>query len=83
MTLWLAACAILMAPLTCATWRANRGPIADRLVALMFAGEIATLIFLGLGVAYHRDFYLDCALTAAILPFPSSITYAHFFERWV
>lgn len=80
---WLAAAAGFMIALAVCGWSCSRGTSGDRLVALMFTGEISTLIFLVLAAGYQRDFYIDCALAAAILPYPSSIVFAHFFERWI
>lgn len=83
MTAWTITVLVLFVPLAIAGWGCARGRSEDRLVALMFAGEIATLILLALAAASHRSFYVDCALAAAILPYPSSIVFAHFFEKWV
>jgi multisubunit Na+/H+ antiporter MnhF subunit len=83
MTAWTVATLVLFAPLAIAGWACGRGRSEDRLVALMFSGEIATLIFLALTTVSHRGFYIDCAVVAAILPYPSSIVLAHFFERWI
>jgi multicomponent Na+:H+ antiporter subunit F len=83
MNAWLVAALALLVPLAACGWACRTRTLADRIVALMLAGEIATLVLLLLAAGYHRDFYVDCALAAAILPYPSSIVYAHFFERWL
>jgi multisubunit Na+/H+ antiporter MnhF subunit len=83
MTAWTIAVLALFLPLAAAGWGCARGKTEDRLVALMFAGEVATLILLALAAATHRGFYVDCALAAAILPYPSSIVFAQFYEKWV
>lgn len=83
MNAWLVAALALLVPMAACGWACCRGRTADRITALMLSGEVATLLFLVLAAGYHRDFYLDCALAAAILPYPSSIVFAHFFERWL
>lgn len=83
MNAWLVTALVLFAPMAACGWCCRSGTTAGRIVALMLTGELATLILLALAAGYHRDFYLDCALAAAILPYPSSIVFAHFFERWL
>jgi multisubunit Na+/H+ antiporter MnhF subunit len=83
MSAWTIATLVLFVPLAIGGRACCRGHSEDRLVGLMFAGEVATLIFLTLTSVSHRGFYIDCALVAAILPYPSSIVFAHFFEKWL
>lgn len=83
MNVWLLCALVLMVPLALCCAGCLWGESSRRLVALLMSGEVATLILLALALAYHRAFYVDCALAAAILPYPSSIVYAHFFEKWL
>lgn len=83
MSVWIWGAAVFLIALAAPAWRCVRGHTDDRLVALMYTGELATLAFLVMSVASHRSFYIDCALAAAILPYPSSIVFSHFYERWL
>ena len=83
MNVWLDAALALVVALAACGWRCARGKLDDRIVALMLSGEIATLALLALAVGYGRGFYADTALTAAILPYPSAIVFANFYERWL
>ena len=83
MTAWLVFLGILLVALLGAGAGSMRGRTDARIVALMFSGELATLTFLALAAIARHDYYIDCALVAALLPYPSSIVFAHFFERWL
>lgn len=83
MSAWELAALVLLLPFAAGGWGCCRGSVGDRLVAMMFAGEVATLVFLALAAASHRGFYIDCALATAILPYPASIVYGGFFEEWL
>jgi multisubunit Na+/H+ antiporter MnhF subunit len=83
MNAWQIAVVVLMVPFCVGGWACCRGSVENRLVGLMFGGEIATLVFLALAAASHRGFYIDCALATAILPYPASIVFAHYFEQWL
>lgn len=83
MNVWLYAALALLVALGASGWRCVHGELDDRIVALMLSGEIATLALLAMAVGYGRGFYADTALTAAILPYPSSIVFANFYERWL
>ncbi len=67
MSVWIYSAAIFLIALAAPAWRCARGRTDDRLVALMYSGELATLAFLVMSVAAQRSFYIDCALAAAIL----------------
>ena len=83
MTAWLVASLALVVALAVCGWRCVRGGTEDRLVALMLSGEVATLALVALSAGYGRSFYIDTALVAAILPYPSAIVFANFYERWL
>lgn len=83
MSAWMLAGCMCMIALVAPAWRCSRGGTNDRLIGLMFAGELATLVLLALAVAFERSFYVDCALAVAILPYPSALVFAHFYEKWL
>ena len=83
MTVWLDATVALLVLLAVCGWCCARGSTANRIVALMLSGEIATLALVAMTAGYQRSFYIDTALAAAILPYPSSIVFANFYERWL
>ena len=60
-----------------------RMPLSDALVTLQFATSISVLILALVAVGSHRPSFLDIALTLALLAYPGSMLFAHFFERWL
>ena len=60
-----------------------RMPLSDALVTLQFASCISVLILALVAVGSHRPSFLDIALTLALLAYPGSMLFAHFFERWL
>ena len=62
------AAAILSATLLAGLWRVWRGPCgADRLIALMLLSTVSVAVLLLLGYEARNPFYLDVALTFAVL----------------
>ncbi len=60
-----------------------RVPLADALVTLQLATSISVLILALVAIGTHRPSFLDIALTLALLAYPASLLFAHFFERWL
>jgi multisubunit Na+/H+ antiporter MnhF subunit len=58
-----------------------RGPELDGVVALEFAGSVATLVFLCLGEGFHRSAYFDVPVVCAVLSWVSGLVYIRFFAR--
>lgn len=60
-----------------------RVPLADALVTLQFATAVSVLLLTLVAIGLHRPSFLDIALTLALLAYPGSLLFAHFFERWL
>ena len=71
---------IALAPCGLVCWRA--APM-DRLVGLQLATAIDAIILLLLAEGFHRDIYVDLALTLTLLSFAGSLVFIRFMERWV
>ncbi len=83
MNLWLiTALALLLAFLPCG-WVLARGRTMERFVAMQMAGTLTTLILLLLARGFGQPTFSDLALAFALLSFPASLLFAHFFERWL
>jgi multisubunit Na+/H+ antiporter MnhF subunit len=63
--------------------RCIRGDAVSRLVALEAASSICVIILLVLCVDYHREPFVDLALTLALLTFGAGLVFARFLERWL
>jgi multisubunit Na+/H+ antiporter MnhF subunit len=63
--------------------RVVRGDTVSRLVGLEAASSMTVWILLGLGEAYHREAFVDLALTLAILSFGAGLVFTRFLERWL
>ncbi|HEY5037097.1 MAG TPA: monovalent cation/H+ antiporter complex subunit F [Chthoniobacterales bacterium] len=83
MNLWLwAAFALALGFLPCG-WVIVRGKNIDGLVALQMATGLTTLALLLIAQGMHRPSFFDLALALALLSVPSTLLFAHFFERWL
>ena len=83
MNLWLWAAlafSLLLVPCLVALLRV---PLPDALVTLQFATSISVLVLTLVAIGLHRPSFLDIALTLALLAYPGSLLFAHFFERWL
>jgi multisubunit Na+/H+ antiporter MnhF subunit len=60
-----------------------RLPLIDALVVLQFGTGACVLALTVLAIALNRPSFLDIALTLAMLSYPASLLFAHFFERWL
>jgi multicomponent Na+:H+ antiporter subunit F len=59
-----------------------RGDPVGRLIALMAANTMATMVLLLLSVAFNHDYLGDLALALAILTLGGGLVFARFLERW-
>lgn len=83
MNYWLwAALALSLALLPCLYVCAFK-PAEDRLVAMEFAGCIATLDLVLLAEGFHRPSFFDLPLTLAFLSFGGGMVFARFLQRWL
>ena len=55
----------------------------DRLVALEFATTAAVLALMLIAESIKRPSFLDIPLTLALLSYPASLLFAHFYEHWL
>jgi multisubunit Na+/H+ antiporter MnhF subunit len=60
-----------------------RAPLIDALVALQFSTGACVLALTVLAMGLNRPSFLDIGLTLAILSYPATMLFAHFFERWL
>jgi multisubunit Na+/H+ antiporter MnhF subunit len=83
MNLWLwTALALVLAVIPCG-WVVVRSAPIDGLVALQAATGICTLVLLLIAQGLNRPSFYDIPLALALLGFPATILFAHFFERWL
>lgn len=76
----LAALALLLGFVPCG-WVLARAKTMERVVAMQMAGTLTPLILLLLAQGFGRPTFGDLALAFALLAFPASLLFAHFFER--
>ena len=81
--MWTWTAIALLACLIAPFLRCVRGDAVSRLVALEGAGTLCVMVLLVLAVAFHRDSFVDLALTLALLTFGAGLVFARFFERWL
>jgi multisubunit Na+/H+ antiporter MnhF subunit len=79
---YLAALGLLLAIIPSAV-AISRGELMDRLVALEFATTLGVLALLLIAEGMHRPSFFDFSLTLALLSYPASLLFTHFFERWL
>lgn len=60
-----------------------RVALIDALVALQFGTGACVFALTVLAMGLNRPSFLDIGLTLAILAYPASLLFAHFFERWL
>ena len=83
MNIWLASTiAFVLITVPC-TILLVRAPLIDALVALQFGTGACVLALTVLAVGLNRPSFLDIGLTLAVLSYPASLLFAHFFERWL
>lgn len=83
MNVWLwSALALLLGFIPCG-WVLLRGGKMDALVALQMASGLCALSLLLLAQGLDRPSFLDISLAAALLGYPTTLLFAHFFERWL
>lgn len=83
MNVWLiAAIALAAGYLPCGIVVA-RARVLDRLVASQMAGLLTALELELLAQAFSESFYLDLALTVALLSLPAGVAFAYFYARWL
>lgn len=58
-------------------------PKMDQLVALEFATTAGTLALMLIAEGIQRPSFFDIPLTLALLSYPASLLFAHFYERWL
>jgi multisubunit Na+/H+ antiporter MnhF subunit len=64
-------------------WVMWRAPLSDALVALQMANGLCVLVLLLIAQGMARPSFFDLALALALLSFPGTLLFAHFFERWL
>jgi multisubunit Na+/H+ antiporter MnhF subunit len=64
-------------------WVVARARSMDALVALQMAAGNCALILLLLAQGMGRPSFFDIALAFALLTYPATLLFAHFFERWL
>lgn len=83
MSAWMiAAVALAFGYVPCAIVIA-RARLMDRLVAAQMAGLLTAFELELLGQAFQESFYLDLALTVALLALPAAFAFAYFYARWL
>lgn len=83
MNAWLvAAIALAFGYVPCAVVIA-RARLMDRLVASQMAALLTAFELELLGQAFSEAFYLDLALTVALLSLPATFAFAYFYARWL
>ncbi len=60
-----------------------RGDAMCRLVGLEAGSVMATIVLLLLSEGFHRQPFVDLALTLALLSFGAGLVFARFLERWL
>ncbi|HEY1582901.1 MAG TPA: monovalent cation/H+ antiporter complex subunit F [Chthoniobacterales bacterium] len=83
MNLWLWAALFLALGSVPCGWVILRAELTDALVALQFATVLGTLALLLIAQGLQRPSFFDIALTLALLGFPATLLFSHFFERWL
>jgi multisubunit Na+/H+ antiporter MnhF subunit len=83
MNAWLAAALALLPPLMAAAGLALRANTGNLLVAVQFATTLAIEIVIALAMAAAQPSFLDLALALALVGYPGTLIYTHFFERWL
>ena len=80
---WLLSVIVCLPPLALPLWVAVRGRLADRLVAVQLATNVALLLLVLMSFAFDQDSLIDLPLTLGILSLPGTLMYALFIERWL
>jgi len=80
MTEWLLAAAILLAAMIAPGVVAVRGTATDGVVAVQFAGTLASLAVLAMAEGFGRQPFADLALVLAVLSFAGTLAFARFLE---
>ena len=83
MTMWLAAVLLMIPALAVPVYVAARGTVNGRLVAVQFAGALATPVLALMSFAFDQSSSIDLALALALLTIPGTYLYAMFLERWL
>lgn len=83
MNLWLIAAIGFLLPVIPCGVLAVKTPMMDVLVAVQFATNSCVLALLAIAIGLSRPSFLDISLTLALLAYPSSLLFPHFFERWL
>ncbi len=60
-----------------------RGDAMSRLVGLEAGSVMAVIVLLLLAEGFHRQPFVDVALTLALLSFGAGLVFARFLERWL
>jgi multisubunit Na+/H+ antiporter MnhF subunit len=83
MNIWLWASLGLVVALVPCGWVLCRAEVMDGVVALQAATGISALALLLIAQGLERPSFYDISLAMVLLGFPSTILFAHFFERWL
>lgn len=83
MNIWQMAALALVLLMTPAAAIIAKAPKLDQLVALQFATTAGALALMLIAEGIHRASFFDIPLTLALLSYPASLLFAHFYERWL
>lgn len=60
-----------------------RAPLMTALAAVQLGTGASVLALTVIAMGLGRPSFLDIGLTLALLAYPASLLFAHFFERWL
>lgn len=83
MNAWLLAALALLPPFALAMFRAGRGGMASRIVAVQLASGLATFILAVMTFAFDQSSFIDLPLALALLSLPGMLLIILFWERWL
>jgi multisubunit Na+/H+ antiporter MnhF subunit len=81
MTLWDVAAVVLVAALTLPLAVAAFGTAADALAAFEVAGTVMTALLMILSEGFHRQPFIDLALTLGVISLVGALAFARLIER--
>lgn len=81
--MWFAAAVPLLLCLVPCIVVAVRGSAIDALIAFEVASALAVLVLLLVEQGLQRQTFFDVSLALAVLSFPSTLLFAHFYRRWL
>ncbi|HYZ39287.1 MAG TPA: monovalent cation/H+ antiporter complex subunit F [Stellaceae bacterium] len=83
MNVWLVCTIALFPPLAVVFYVGFRGDLADRLVAVVFASSMTTLVLVLMSFAFDQPSLVDLPLAITFVSLPGLLVFAHVIERWL